>query len=319
MQIVKGLNAIPAGRQPRVLTIGSFDGVHLGHRSLIGQVVAAAQKVGARSAVLSFDPHPAEVLRPEIKLARLFSVEDMAAQLGAIGVDDLILEPFTLALAQLSAREFVQKILASIDLKVLFVGYDFAFGKDRQGGYAELKKMGVEFGFDVQQVEPAKFDGQVISSSRIRKLIEVGDVTSAQKLLGRAYYLEGQVVSGDGRGRALGFATANLKCQTVLKPLPGVYITKFQLMGGRVENANLGLDSPMQVSVTNIGFKPTFYENHELTIETHVLDAEQNFVGKKVRVELLQRLRDELKFESAHELIKQIESDVRQTRKFFRQ
>jgi riboflavin kinase/FMN adenylyltransferase len=309
MQRFNGLNDIPADGAIRVLTVGSFDGLHLGHRSLIGQVIAKAKEFGVRSAVLSFDPHPAAVLRPDKPLARLFGIGDLVEQLSAMGVDDLILEPFTLELAKLSAKEFVQKILQRTKIKMLIVGYDFAFGHNREGGFDEILAFGREFGFDVFRLSPHELGGEVVSSSRIRKLIEQGDVLEAQKLLGRPYYLEGQVESGDGRGRSLGFATANLKCQTMLKPQPGVYVTKFRDSG---EPSGSG-----RISVTNVGYKPTFHTHHELTIETHVLDADVNFVGKNVRVDFYQRLREELKFNSPRELIEQIEKDVQRTRNFF--
>ncbi len=305
MKIIKGLTALERIETPAVLTIGSFDGVHLGHRALLGQIVARAEASKARSVALSFDPHPMQILRPNQPFARLFSVQDMADEFAKMNIDMLVLEPFTLGLSKLTPKDFISKILAKLNLKALCVGYDFAFGKDRAGHFEELVKIGEDFKFEVVRVEPLSLKNKIVSSSRIRQLIHDGRIDEVHELLTRNYYVEGDVVSGDGRGKILGFATANLKCETELKPAAGVYVTQFVCQNEKMN------------AVTNIGYKPTFYEKHDLSIESHVLDTNRNFVGQRVKVELLHRLRDELKFSSSHELIKQIELDVSKARQYF--
>jgi riboflavin kinase / FMN adenylyltransferase len=305
MKVINGLASHTRQPTPVILTIGNFDGLHVGHRALVSQVIESARKTGALSTVISFDPHPTQVLRPESPSPRLFSVNDLIEQLRQMNLDQIVIEPFTRELSKFSAQDFIKYLTDHLLITKLCVGHDFKFGHDREGSSSKLKELAEKFGFELSEVAPFALQNEIVSSSLIRKSLTSGDVELAARFLARPYYVEGEVVSGDGRGQQLGFATANLACVSEIVPASGVYITSFEVHGQKMN------------SISNLGYKPTFHANGPLTIETHVLDQNEQFVGQKVRVEFLKRLRSEIKFTSPQALIEQIRSDIAQTRKFF--
>jgi len=283
------------------LTIGVFDGVHLGHQKILKDLTAGARAVGATAVVLSFFPHPTEVLRGPVQYFYLSSSEEKAEHISALGIDLLITQPFTQDLANTSARDFVRLLAANLRLKQLWVGYDFALGHNREGDIPALIQLGKELGFAVHVVEAVRLDGEVISSSRIRKLLAEGKVEEVARFLGRPYALTGEVTTGAGRGRTIGIPTANLALSAKRAlPASGVYVTW----------ATVG--SHRWGSVTNIGMRPTFED--QLTapvVETHLLDyAGGEFYGENLRLDFVARLRAEQKFSGVEELLAHIHRDI---------
>ena len=283
------------------LTIGVFDGVHLGHQKILKDLTAGAHAAGAAAVVLSFRPHPIEVLRGPVQYFYLSSPEERAEQIAALGVDLLISQAFTQELANTSARNFVRLLTGHLGLQQLWVGHDFALGHNRQGDIPALIELGKELGFAVHAVEAVRLDGEIVSSSRIRKLLGEGKVEEAARFLGRPYALTGEVVGGAGRGRTIGIPTANLAIsEKRALPASGVYVTW----------ATVG--SQRWGSVTNIGTRPTFEDKPAApVVETHLLDyAGGEFYGENLRLDFVARLRAEQKFSGVEELLGQIHRDI---------
>lgn len=282
------------------LTIGSFDGVHLGHQEVIHGLTAGAHANGVQAVVITFYPHPAVVLGKRKDPMYLTTPEERAALLGELGVDVVITYPFNTQVASLTAEQFMAQTKEHLGLRQLWVGQDFALGRGREGNVERLRQLGEVLGFELKVIPPAVENGVPISSSRIRSLLSQGDVVQAAHLLGRPYSLEGEVIQGDGRGRTIGIPTANLSIwEERIVPKNGVYVTRVH-----VDNQAWG-------SVTNIGFRPTFdNQNERPQVETHILDFYQDLYGQRVRIEFLLRLRDEQRFPSIDALIQQIHNDV---------
>ncbi len=283
------------------LTIGAFDGVHLGHRAIIEPFVAEAHAAGAPAVVLTFYPHPSVVLRRQRKPFYLSTPEEKAELLGALGVDVVITHRFNRQVAALSARAFMERLQTHLGLRMLWVGYDFALGRNREGDIPTLRRLGETLGYQVRVVEAVRLDGEIISSSRIRRLLSEGDVEEAARLLGRPYRVPGKVVRGDGRGRLLGFPTANLKIWARrMVPGPGVYVARALLHNGSVWGA-----------VVNVGVRPTFEVQPKAPqVEAHLLGFQGDLYGQCVRLDFLHRLREERRFESPEALVAQIRQDV---------
>ncbi len=286
------------------LTIGSFDGVHLGHQSLIKKLVEGAHGVGAPAVVLTFHPHPVVVLRGKTGNIYLTLPEERADILSGLGVDVVIIEPFTRELALTSAREFIERLCSRLGLNHLLIGHDFALGRGREGNFDVLSKLGLEYGYEVEEVQAVKSRGEIISSSQIRLLLESGDVRNAGLWLGRPYLVSGKVISGDRRGRSIGFPTANLFVTTgKILPASGVYACR-ALVDGQVWGA-----------ATNIGVRPTFDgKGSVLHLEAHLLDYSGDLYGQTISLEFIERLRGEVRFPDIQALITQIRQDVQQTR-----
>jgi riboflavin kinase/FMN adenylyltransferase len=287
------------------LSIGAFDGVHLGHQAILKNLVAGAHQGGAPAVVLSFFPHPVEVLRGPLDSFYLSSPEDKAAQIEALGVDALITQAFDLEFSQTSAREFVEQLKQRLGLKRLWVGEDFALGHNREGNVARLRELGAELDFAVDVVAPVETEGGVVSSSRIRRLLADGDVKVAARLLGRRYTVRGEVVKGAGRGASIGIPTANLKLWPKLAvPASGVYACWAEVAGTR------------WAAVANIGVRPTFEDKLEApVVEALLLDYDgEDFYGEELQLEFVTRLRSEQKFESVEALLTQVESDKQRGR-----
>jgi riboflavin kinase/FMN adenylyltransferase len=287
------------------LTIGQFDGVHRGHQEIIRKLTAGAQAVQSPAGVITFFPHPAVVLGKREKPAYLTTPEERAVLLGDLGVDVVITHPFDSQVANTSAQEFMTNLVAKVNVTRLMVGHDFALGRDRTGDVIKLKELGKQLGYTLTVVPPVKIEGEVISSSVIRKSLFAGQVERAAKLLGRAYRINGTVIPGDGRGRTIGIPTANLNLwKERALPAAGVYVCRAQVNG-----IPLG-------AVTNIGIRPTFKPQSELTwVETHLLDFSENIYDQEIQLDFIARLRDEQRFPDVQSLVEQIQKDITAARK----
>lgn len=285
-------------------TIGSFDGVHLGHQNIIRWLVREAHAANANAAVLTFYPHPAVVLRGLTGPFLLTDMDERAALLEELGVDNLITLRFDRQMAALTPQEFMHQLNDHLDLRHLLVGYDFALGRARSGDIPTLARIGETLGYSVESMPPVELDGEVVSSSRIRTLLADGDVRGASRLLGRRYALRGEIIHGDGRGHGLGIPTANLDIQPErILPAHGVYATL-----ARMENQVI-------FSVTNIGLRPTFENGQAVPrVETHLLDFNQDLYGSTMELQFVQYLRPEQRFASVQALLTQIHQDIHQAR-----
>jgi riboflavin kinase/FMN adenylyltransferase len=281
------------------LTIGAFDGVHRGHRELVGGLARAAGAAGAASVVVTFHPHPAVVLRGIDTPYYLTSPEERARLFGLMGIDWVITLPFNRELAQESAGSFVGRLHAALGLRELWVGYDFALGRGREGDIPFLRRLGAELGYTVRVTAPVAVEGQAVSSSQVRALLAEGDVRAAADLLGRQYGFTGPVVHGDGRGRSIGIPTANIQpWEGQLLPRTGVYATWARVGDER------------RPAVTNIGFRPTFDNPTPAPrVEAMLLDYDQDLYGQAVGLEFVAYIRPEQRFESVDGLLKQIDAD----------
>jgi riboflavin kinase / FMN adenylyltransferase len=287
---------------PAVITMGVFDGVHLGHRAILEATQAAARQQGAASVALVFDPPPDEVLRPGTRVPRLAPLAVNRERIDRAGIDRGIPIRFDEALRELSAEAFLGALAPAIELKGLVMSSRSAFGRNRGGTPARIQQLGAERGFVVGLVEPVEVDGGIVSSTRIRDTIATGDVPAARRL-GVLPYLEGTVVPGDHRGRELGFPTANLAFGYVpVMPSLGVY-------AGRVIEAGAGVDAG-HPALISIGTRPTFHEGSDVHVEVHLLDFNGDLYGTRLAVELVARLRDEQRFPDAGALVTQMRQDA---------
>ena len=316
MQIVADL--AQARPQLSCVTIGFFDGVHRGHRYLIGQASAAARQQGLRTVLLTFYPHPNVVLRGAEPFY-LSTRKEKLTLLSGLELDLIIIQPFTPGLAQTRAREFVDRLISQVGMEKLWVGPDFAMGYRREGDIPFLHQMGKERGFSVNVVNRLKLEGKAITSSRIRQALHDGDVTLAARCLGRPYCLQGPVVVGAQRGRTLGFPTANVEVPAERAvPANGVYAGWAMLHSERAANATEwtrpeGLRNKQYRAVINIGTRPTF-DNGPRTVEAHLLDFDHNIYGQRLALDFVTRVRSERRFDNINMLVAQIARDVAQAR-----
>ena len=298
MDILRSCDDLPVSFSSAAVTLGNFDGVHLGHRELFRSLVQTARRLNCPSVVYTFNPHPLKLLAPAKAPLLLNTPEEKQRLIAASHVDYLMETPFTADFAKMSPEKFVTAILlGKLHIKALIVGYDYAFGKGRGGDTAFLKMCGEKYGFSVEVLQPVGDDGLPYSSTRIRKMISAGDVAGVVGLLGRQYNLEGVVTSGDQRGRKLGFPTANLETTKEQLPPPGVYAVKVRY---RLQEYN---------AVVNIGYRPTF-NGKKSTIEVYLIDFTGNLYGEKLRIYFVERLRGEQKFDTIDALVGAIELDV---------
>jgi riboflavin kinase/FMN adenylyltransferase len=306
MKITRSLADHTPSSHP-VLTIGNFDGQHLGHLALLRAVVKTASVTRGTPLVLTFDPHPLTVLSPGVELRLLTTNEEKLERFQEAGIHEVLALPFDRTFASLNPEEFVMQILRDgIGVRELLVGENFAFGKGRAGRLADLVRLGETAGFRVHPVQPVSVGGLVVSSSRIRSLVQAGDVGEAARCLGRPYALSGMVVRGEQRGQALGWPTANLRLpQGRVIPADGVYATITGWKGQAFD------------SVTYIGTRPTFGQGERL-LEVSLLDQRLDLYGEEVVVRFVERLRGDLKCESAEELSTHIERDVALARDILR-
>lgn len=284
-----------------VVTVGTFDGVHEGHRSLIKVLIQEAKARNSRSVLVTFDPHPRDIINPQHSLGLLTTLEERAELLNTCGLDELVVIPFDRDFSLLTSHEFIMDyVVKKIGLSCFVIGYDHKFGRDRDGSYETVVKIGKEENFDVRLVHAHEVKAVTVSSTAVRKaLINEGNVTIAQQYLGHPYRIIGTVVNGDQRGRTIGFPTANIKPENEKKIIPknGVYAVKVKVSGKTYGG------------MMNIGVRPTVTEGVEKTIEVHVFDFSEMIYGKKMVIDFVARLRDEMKFGSLQELISQLNKD----------
>ena len=298
MQVIHGIENWQASG-PTHVAIGTFDGVHRGHQALLRGAVAAARAQGGLAVALTFDPHPLAVLAPDRQPPLLGTLEDRLALFRWLGVDRALVARFDPQLAAVEARQFARQVLAGrLQARTVFVGYNFRFGRGGLGTPADLERWGAEWGFWTHTVPPVRVDGQVLSSSWIRRLLEAGDVAGAAAALGRLYSVAGTVTRGEGRGAGLGFPTANLDLAAGLAlPAGGVYAVWVAWQGR------------LWPGVANLGRRPTF-GGGELRLEVHVLGLDEDLYGRPLRVGFARRLREERRFAGPAELVAQIRRDV---------
>ncbi|GAW94299.1 bifunctional riboflavin kinase/FAD synthetase [Calderihabitans maritimus] len=308
MKVIRTLDNIDEMRN-LVIALGNFDGVHRGHRHLIEGVVSTARKINGTAGVLTFDPHPAKVLKPEASPGFILTPETKLRLIAHLGVDLTILVPFDEDLARIEPTKFIENILwEKLRPSVIYVGFNYTFGKAAKGRPELLKRYGEKLNFEVKIVPPVMIGGVPVSSTLIREMLVKGDISRAKDLLGYWPILEGKVVSGDQKGREIGFPTANLAMEEdLLLPARGVYaawvIRKHEIYKG----------------IVNIGYKPTFGERSTPTVEVHIFDLDEDLYGQSLELRLRQRIRPEKKFPGTRELAQQIRVDIETAKEVLRE
>jgi riboflavin kinase/FMN adenylyltransferase len=293
-----------------VLALGNFDGVHRGHVKITERVRRAADERAASAVAMTFDPHPSRVIRPDKAPPLLMTTQQKLEALSKAGIQGVAIVRFTSEMSRWDPETFVRAVLVEwMRATEVWVGANFLFGRDRSGNFSMLRSLGARYGFRAEKIDPVRYKDFVVSSTRVRRLIAEGRVDEAGALLGHHYYVDGSVIQGQRRGRQLGFPTANLCSDNELMPPAGVYATVAQI------------DGIFYPSVTNLGVRPTFEEANtgrgQVTVEAHLFDFEQDLYGRRLRLEFVQRLRDERRFESVDALKAQIGVDCAQTRALF--
>ncbi len=296
----------PARWTQPVLALGNFDGVHRGHRKILDRLRRVAGERGATPVVMTFDPHPPRIVRPDKAPPLLMTKSQKLEALAAAGVQGAAIVRFTLELSRWDPETFVRTVLVEwLRVAEVWVGANFLFGHDRTGNFSLLRGLGGRYGFKAEKIDPVRYKDFVVSSTRIRRLVAEGRVDEAAALLGHQYFIDGTVMHGDHRGRAIGFPTANLCTENELVPPNGVYAT------------TTTLDGVIRPSVTNIGVRPTVDTSDRTTIETHIFDCGADLYGSSVRVGFVQRLRDERAFDSIDTLRTEITADCSRARVLF--
>jgi riboflavin kinase/FMN adenylyltransferase len=305
MEIIRHIEERALSLAGSVATLGNFDGVHLGHQALLRSAVGEAMRIGRRSVVLTFEPHPLKLLAPARAPKLILSHKDKMELVQSFGVDVVVIQKFDASFASLTAQQFVDGMLVErLKIRKIWVGKDLRFGQGRQGTVDDLVRWGADSRFDVGIVEPVLLAGVRVSSSRVRQLVEEGRVDEAAPMLGRYHFVSGRVVSGQRRGKALGFPTANISTRTEVLPLDGIYATLFQLRERRL------------LSVSSIGVNPTFGDGPR-TVESFMLDFNGDLYGESVKLFFVKRIRKEEKFASVGQLVAQMHQDVARARAIF--
>ncbi len=304
MKIFESLNMIRKFPSP-VVTVGNYDGIHMGHRKIIARVVEKAREISGTATLMTFYPHPQSLLKPDAYTRLVTPLHLKKKLIEACGIEVMVIVSFDETFRNVAPESFVKDILVGkLGVKVVVVGYDFRFGKDGAGNIEMLRNLAGENGFSVEVVKAVTIDGEKIGSNMIRKLIMNGDVKKAVRCLGRPHVIEGIVVKGESRGRDMGFPTINLETISELVPKNGVYMTE------------VGVDDIRMPAVTNIGFNPTF-DGKKFLVETYILDFSSDLYGREVAIYFHERIRDEVKFENVGELRERIAKDVALTRNRF--
>ena len=306
MKIVDLSEDIPTSFPPFVATLGFFDGVHIGHRFLIEQVMAKAKSEGFPSAVITFPVHPRKVLQQDYQPKLLCGYDEKLAQLATTGIDYCISLPFTKELSQLSAKEFMRQVLKNkIGVKTLLIGYDHRFGHNREEGFRDYKQYGEELGIDVIQAEEFRFEGKDVSSSQIRRLLAEGDILNVNKLLSYNYTLSGKIVEGYQVGRTIGFPTANIKKWEKYKVVPalGVYAVLVHI------------GETLRKGMLYIGTRPTLHNGNEISVEVNIFDFSEDIYNQSITVEFIDFIRADQKFENMDALVRQIHKDKESVKK----
>ncbi len=308
MELIRGLHNLRERHRGCVATIGNFDGVHLGHQTVLGQLSEKAAELGVPSVVITFEPYPLEYFAPQKAPPRLTRLREKIKALTRYAVDRVLCLQFDRKLAAMPAMDFIEKLLIKgLDVKYLVVGDDFRFGNKRQGDFAMLQQAGKLHGFQVVNLHTFMVDGMRVSSTRIREALSTGDLGIAEKLLGRPYRMCGRVAHGDKRGRTIGFPTANIHLHRNNTPVSGVYAVEM-----------FGIEGEPQQGVANVGTRPTVDGTRSL-LEVHLFDFDRDIYGAYVNIEFVHKLRDEKKFDSFDVLKEQILRDAAEAREFFKQ
>ncbi|WP_036247879.1 bifunctional riboflavin kinase/FAD synthetase [Methylobacter sp. BBA5.1] len=307
MRLIRGLSHLEPFENGCVLTIGNFDGLHLGHRAVINKLAARGRDLGLPVVVMIFEPQPLEYFLGKNAPSRLMRLREKVMQFLTLPVDDLLILRFNQYLANWDAEQFVADILIKkLNVRHLVVGDDFHFGKARRGNFAMLKEKGEAFGFQVEDTGSYQLDGLRISSTLIRDALGAGDLDEAERLLGRCYSVCGRVAHGDKRGRTIGYPTANIRMFRKNTPVVGVYAVTMT-----------GIDGREFEGVANVGTRPTFDGGSKVILETHLFDFDKEIYGRYVEVHFKRKIRDEMRFRSLEELKAQIVKDVADTKKIF--
>ncbi len=305
-ELIRGLYHLKPHQQGCVLTIGNFDGVHLGHQALLAQVKKKAIELGLSAAVMTFDPLPKEFFSPNNSMPRLTRWREQMSEFIHYCMDQVFLVRFDKKLASLSAKEFVEQILyQKLAVKHLIVGDDFHFGHDRQGDFAFLQELSQRYGYTVEKMGSFLVDGVRVSSTQIRTALEQSDLCLAMKLLGHPYSMQGRVVHGDKLGRVLGFPTANIYLHRLVTPVKGVYAVRL-----------FGIDAGPLLGVASVGNRPTVNGTEDI-LEVYLFDFNRDIYGQHVKVEFLEKIRDQACFSTLELLQQQIQHDVEQARNYF--
>ena len=303
MRVVRGSDALEGPLDRGVVTVGNFDGLHLGHREIMAIVVERARAHGGEAAVYTFEPHPRKVLQPDRAPKLLNTLEQKLELIEETGIDVVIVEAFDARLAKMPAENFVRDVLhRRLGPREVYVGYDFRYGRDREGSMRTLTELGPHLGFSVTIVPEVTVGEQDVNSTRIRQLLANGEVEDASGLLGRPYRVWGTVAEGDRRGRALGFPTANLAPENEVLPAEGVYAGRVRLL------SEAGASEPY-LAVTNVGRRPTFKPSDPVLAETHLIGFEGDLYGRRLELTFEHHLRAERKFADVEALKRQIEAD----------
>ena len=301
-------DAKPARWSRPVLALGNFDGVHRGHRKILDRVHRVATEHGSTAVVMTFDPHPPRVVRPDKAPALLMTIDQKLETMADAGVQAAAIVRFTHELSRWSPEEFVHTVLVDwLHVAEVWVGANFLFGHDRTGNFSLLRALGARHGFKAEKIDPVRYKDFVVSSTRIRRLVAEGRVDEAGALLGHQYFIDGKVMTGDRRGRTLSFPTANLCTENELLPPLGVYAT------------TTTIDGVVRGSVTNVGVRPTVDSSGRMVIETHIFDFDRDLYDTRIRVGFVQRLRDERAFDGLEALRAQIAADCARARGLFDQ
>jgi riboflavin kinase/FMN adenylyltransferase len=312
LETVRGTAALKRALRRCVLTIGNFDGLHVGHRAIMRTVLTRARDLGGEAVVYTFDPHPRKVLRPDRAPRLLTTLDQKLELLEEIGVDVAIVEPFDRDFAEIEPETFIREYIhRRIRPMEVYVGYDFHFGRDREGSMRLLTETGPRLGFSVTIIPEVTIDGRDVNSTRIRELLSQGDVREAERLLGRPFRARGVVVEGMRRGRTLGFPTANLAPENEVLPEAGVYAGRTRFVDDG--DPRRGTEIP---TVTNVGLRPTFGAGHGFVAEAHLIDFDGDVYGRRVDLSFELRLRGEHRFPSPEALREQIARDVVQARRW---
>ncbi len=299
MEIIRNIEKINRDTNS-VVTVGVFDGVHIAHREILKRMQEEREKTGSRTVVVTFDPHPQEILKPSENFKILTTIEERVELIKEYEPDIVFVVNFTPEFSNITAEEFCKDImLGKIGLRKVIVGYNHAFGRNREGNPDKLREFGQRYGFEVEVLEQFLVENTAVSSSKIRAILNSGDVKLASKLLGRYYFINGVVVKGTGRGKQLGIPTANIEPNSKRKLIPknGVYVVR------------VTLDRQNYYGVMNIGYRPTFEVDSNKVMEVNIFDFDDEIYFKHIKVEFIDRLRDEMRFSSPSELVRQIELD----------
>jgi riboflavin kinase/FMN adenylyltransferase len=305
MEIIQGIENLKRPFRNPVVTLGNFDGVHLGHQKIFEKVKEEASKIHGEAVVITFEPHPLKVLSPERFLPLLTPFRKKMMLIEKVGIETVLCLRFSLAFSEISPDEFIKNILVErVKVKKIIVGYNYRFGKEQKGDVQTLIQSGQPLHFEVEVVEALRIDQTIVSSSKIREFIQKGEVERASKLLGRDYPIIGKVIEGSKRGHSLGFPTTNLEISDELYPKTGVYAVEV-VWNHQVFNG-----------LANVGFNPTFLsaqsgKEGRFSLEVYILNFNQEIYGEEIQVNFRKRIRDEVRFDSPSHLIEQIQKDVR--------